>query len=89
VAQQREKQKEMNSYGSRSAMNLEWISEKSTSLICFVIALALICLSFIHIQHRYFYLVIAIVALAYGWKQFKKRITPFEKHERELRRKNL
>jgi 4-hydroxybenzoate polyprenyltransferase len=75
--------------GSRSIMNFEWISEKGASLISFVIALALFALSFIHSQHRYFYLVVTLFALVYGWKQFKRRITPFEKHERDIRRKTL
>ncbi len=70
-------------------MNMEWISEKGSSLICFAITLGFIGLSFIHSEYRYFHLVVALIALVYGLKQFKRRDTPFEKHERELRRKSL
>jgi hypothetical protein len=70
-------------------MNMEWISEKGSSLISFAIVLAFVGLSFFHSQYRYLYLVVALGVLMYGIKKFKKRDTPFERHERELRRKSL
>jgi len=38
---------------------------------------------------RYFYLFIALLAILYGYKQLKKHDTPFERHERDLRRRKL
>lgn len=70
-------------------MNMEWISEKGSSLLSFAIVLAFIGLSFFHSQYRYLYLVVALCVLIYGVKKFKKHDTPFERHERELRRKSL
>jgi 4-hydroxybenzoate polyprenyltransferase len=70
-------------------MNMEWISEKGASLTAFAIGLGFIGLSFLYGKYRYFLLCAAIVALIYGYKQFKKRGTPFERRERELRRKRL
>lgn len=54
-----------------------------------VAGLIFIAFAFLHSQFRYFHLCVAIVAFVYGYRQFKKRITPFEKRERELRRKTL
>jgi hypothetical protein len=70
-------------------MNIEWISEKGASLTAFAIGLGFIGLSFLHSQYRYFHLCVAIFAFIYGYKQFKKRMTPFERREREIRRKRL
>jgi 4-hydroxybenzoate polyprenyltransferase len=70
-------------------MNLGWISEKGASLMAFVIALALLAAAFAYSQYRYFFVCVAIVAFAYGYRQFRKQDTPFEKHERELRRRTL
>jgi hypothetical protein len=70
-------------------MDMEWISEKSASLTSFAVMLGFICLSFLHSQYRYVYLIVALCALIYGLKKFKKHDTPFERRERELRRKNL
>jgi 4-hydroxybenzoate polyprenyltransferase len=70
-------------------MNLEWISQKSTSLMAAAIALGFIVIAFLDSRFRYFYLIVAIIALIYGYKQFRKRDTPFEKHEREIRRKRM
>ena len=53
------------------------------------VALIFIAFSFLHSQYKYFHLCVAIVALVYAYRQFKKRDTPFEKHERELRRKTM
>jgi hypothetical protein len=70
-------------------MNMEWISEKGSSLISFAIVLAFIGLSFFHSQFRYLYLVVAFCVLIYGIKKLKTHDTPFERRERELRRKSL
>jgi hypothetical protein len=70
-------------------MNLEWISEKSASLMAFAVALIVLALSFAYPGYRYVFLCVAIVVFAYGIKQFRKQDTPFERHERELRRRTL
>ena len=70
-------------------MNLGWISEKGASLMAFVAALGLLAAAFFYSQYRYFFICVAVVAFAYGYRQLKKQATPFEKHERELRRKTL
>lgn len=54
-----------------------------------VIGLIFIAFSYLHGPYRYFHLCVAIVAFVYGYRQFKKRDTPFERRERELRRKAL
>jgi len=71
------------------SMNLSWLSEKGAGLTAAVVGLAFIALSFLHVQYRYFYFCVAIVVFLYSYRQFKKRDTPFEKHERELRRKTM
>ena len=76
-------------FGARIAMNMEWISEKGTSLTAFAAALGFLVLSFFHSEYRYFYLCVALLAFVYGVKEFRKRRTPFERRERELRRNRL
>ena len=70
-------------------MNSAWISQKGTGLIAIAVGLVFIAFSFLHDQYRYFHLCVAIVAFVYAYRQFKKRDTPFEKHEREMRRKTM
>jgi hypothetical protein len=70
-------------------MNMEWISEKGASLTAFLVGLGFIVVSIVSSQYRYLFICIAICFLVYGYRQFKKRATPFEKHERELRRRRL
>ena len=70
-------------------MNLGWISEKGAGLMAFLVAFGLLAVAFAYSQYRYVFLCVAVVAFAYGCKQLKKRDTPFEKHERELRRRTL
>jgi hypothetical protein len=70
-------------------MNIEWVSEKSASLISFAIALIVLALAFAYPDYRYVFICVAIVGFAYGYKQFRKQDTPFERHERELRRRTL
>jgi hypothetical protein len=70
-------------------MNMEWISEKGASLTAFLFGLGFIIVSIFSRQYRYLFLCFAICCLIYGYRQFKRRDTPFEKHERELRRKRL
>ena len=65
----------------------EWIAEKGTSLLAFLIGLGLIGVSFLDPQYRYFFLCIAAVSIGYGFKRLKKHDTPFEKQERDLKRK--
>ena len=68
-------------------MNLEWISQKSSSLMGIAVGLGFIAFAFLFSQYMYIHLCVAVVALVYAYKQFKKRATPFEKREREIRRK--
>ncbi len=67
----------------------EWIAEKGTSLIAVVVALGFVGIAFLDSQYRYFHILVAILALVYGYKQFKRRDTPFERRERDLRRRRL
>jgi hypothetical protein len=67
----------------------EWIAEKGTSLLAFLVGLGFVGMAFLDAQYRYFHLCIALMAVAYGYKLLKKRSTPFEKHEREMKRKQL
>jgi len=70
-------------------MNLGWISEKGSSLMAFLVAFGLLVLAFAYSQYRYVFVCAAVVSFAYGYRQLKKRDTPFEKHERDLRRRTL
>ncbi len=70
-------------------MNWEWISEKGTSLVAGSAGLFFLAVALLDRRYRYFFLCAAAVAFFYAHKRFKKRDTPFEKHEREIRRKRL
>jgi len=70
-------------------MNWDWVAEKSTGLMSFLVGLGFVGASFLHVRYRYFYLFIALLAILYGYKQLKKHDTPFERHERDLRRRKL
>jgi hypothetical protein len=67
----------------------QWIAEKSASMLAFVIALGFIGMGCYYSQYRFVCFCIALIAIAYGYKQLKKRDTPFERREREMRRKSL
>jgi hypothetical protein len=67
----------------------EWVAEKGTSLLAFLIGLGCIGVSFLEPQYRYFFLCLAVLALIYGCKKYRKHDTPFERHEREMKRKQL
>jgi hypothetical protein len=67
----------------------DWIAEKSTSLMAFLIAIGFIIIAIFYNQFRFICICIALIAVAYGYKQLKKHDTPFQKHEREMRRKRL
>ena len=67
----------------------DWVAEKSTSLMAFLVALAFIAVGFFYDQFRFICICIALIAIAYGYKQLRKHDTPFERHEREMRRKRL
>jgi hypothetical protein len=67
----------------------EWIAEKGTSLFAFLIGLGLIGASFLDPQYRYFFLCLAVLAIAFGCKRYKQHDTPFEKREREMKRKQM
>jgi hypothetical protein len=70
-------------------MNLEWIAQKGTSLMALVIGLGFIAIALLYNQYMYFFFCLALIAFIYGYKQFRKRDTPFQKRERELRRKTM
>jgi 4-hydroxybenzoate polyprenyltransferase len=70
-------------------MNAEWISQKSPGLLAIVVGLGFLVIAFFNSQYRYFFLIVAIIALVYAYKQLKKKDTPFEKHERDVRRKMM
>ncbi len=70
-------------------MNWQFVSQKAPSLTAFLVGLVFLALAALDVRHRYFHLCVVLVALFYGYRQWKKRDTPFEKRERELRRKNL
>jgi hypothetical protein len=57
--------------------------------MAFVVALGFVVIAFLDIRYRYFYICVAVVALLYGYRQFRKNDTPFERREREIRRKNM
>jgi len=67
----------------------EWIAKKGSSLLAFLIGLGLIGISFLEPQYRYFFLCIALAAIVYGYRQLKRHDTPFQRHEREMKRKQL
>ncbi len=67
----------------------DWIAEKSTGLMAFLVALAFICVAFFYYQFRFVCICVALIAIVYGCKQMKKHDTPFERHEREMKRKQL
>ncbi len=70
-------------------MNLTWISEKGAGFMGFLVALAFLTTAYFYSQYRYFFICVAVVGIAYGCKQLRKQDTPFEKHEREMRRRTL
>jgi len=57
--------------------------------VAIAIALCLVAVAVFENQYRLFYLCLAVIALGYGVKQLRKRDTPFERRERELRRRRL
>ena len=67
----------------------EKLAQKGTSLTAFFVALIFLVFAFFYIQYRYLHICIAVMAFIYGCRQFKRRDTPFEKRERELRRKTM
>ena len=70
-------------------MNLEWISRKGASLMAVVIGLGFITAAIFEHKYRAFHICVAVIALIYGYKQYRKHDTPFESQERELRRKRM
>jgi 4-hydroxybenzoate polyprenyltransferase len=70
-------------------MNWEWISEKGASLTAGIIGLGFLFVAYLDRHYRYFHLCVAAIALAYAYRQYKRPVTPFEKREREIRRRRL
>jgi len=71
------------------SMLLQRLSQKGSSFIAFFIALVFLVLALLDVRYRYFFFCVAALGLIYGYRQFKRRDTPFERHERELRRKTM
>jgi hydrogenase/urease accessory protein HupE len=67
----------------------EWIAEKSTALMAFLIGLGALAAAVMNSRYRYVCLCVALLAIFYGYRQIKKHDTPFERHERDLRRRKL
>lgn len=67
----------------------EKLAQKSTSYTAFLVALVFLVFAFLDLRYRYFCLCVAILCFIYGFKKLKKRDTPFERHERETRRKEF
>jgi 4-hydroxybenzoate polyprenyltransferase len=70
-------------------MDLEWISRKGAALLATAAGFGFIALALFDERYRYFYLCAGIAAFIYAYKKFKKRDTPFERREREIRRKMM
>ncbi len=70
-------------------MNMEWISENGTGLLGILVGVGFLVVAYIDAHYRYFHIAVALVAFIYAYKQLKKRATPFERRERELRRKSM
>jgi len=68
-------------------MNLTWISEKSTGLVAIVIGLGFLGIAYFDAHYRYFHLAVALIVLYFGYKRVTHQETPFERRERELRRR--
>ena len=67
----------------------EWIAVKGPSLAGFLLGLALIGVACLERQYRWLFICLALVAFIYGFKQFRRHDTPFQRHERETRRKTM
>jgi hypothetical protein len=70
-------------------MNWEWISQKGSGLVAIVIGAGCVVIACFNAQYRYLFACAAVAAFWYAFRQLRKRDTPFEKRERELRRKTL
>lgn len=68
---------------------MEWIAQKSTGLMAFIIGLGLIAVALFYRNYMYFFFCLAIIAFVYGYRQFRRHDTPFQRHEREMRRKTM
>jgi hypothetical protein len=67
-------------------MKIAWDSNKSTAAIAAMIGLGFLLVAGLDAQYRYFHVVVAILAFCYAYRKLRVHETPFEKHERELRR---
>ena len=66
-------------------INMKWIVEKASALIAAAVALGFIAAAYFGRQYRLFYVAVAVLALLYSSRKFRKKDTPFERRERELR----
>ena len=62
-----------------------WVNEKMPSLLAFLIGFGLIGVAILDSQYRYFYILLGIMAFYYGLRNWKRKETPFERKEREMR----
>jgi hypothetical protein len=70
-------------------MNTEWISQKGAGLLAIVIGLGFMAIAYSNSRYRYFFVVVGALTLFHACKRLKKKDTPFEKREREIRRKTM
>jgi membrane protein implicated in regulation of membrane protease activity len=66
-------------------MKLIWVWEKMPALLAFLIGLGFVGVSVLDAQYRYLYILLAILAFYYGYRYLKRKETPFERKEREMR----
>jgi hypothetical protein len=62
-----------------------WFYEKMQSLLAFLIGLGFVGVSILDSQYRYLYILLGILAFFYGYRNLKRKETPFERKEREMR----
>jgi hypothetical protein len=67
----------------------EWIAEKGPFLMALIVGLGFIGIAYLDNEYRYFHVCIAIIAFVYGYRQLRRHDTPFQRHEREIRRKQM
>jgi len=66
-------------------MKSAWMWEKIPSILAFLIGLGFVGVSILDAKYRYLYILLGILAFYYGYRNWKRKETPFERKERELR----
>jgi hypothetical protein len=68
---------------------MEWIAKNGQSLMALIVGLGFIGIAYLDNEYRYFHVCVAIIAFVYGYRQLRRHDTPFQRHEREMRRKQM